>query len=196
MNTELAINGVEVYSHRLFELADRFIAERLQGDESGVEKRFRELIFFMADRIDVPNHDDIRELDNLFDAFVRLCVRYNRLPTLEAFSFLTKIHRSTFDDWKNMRYRSSTTDYADTIKGWHDTCKSFVIDELSNSRLANVNLIFTAKSAYGMRETAPVPAEPQSRIASQTPEEIAAKYGKLLTDGEPPQLPELPEVPD
>lgn len=29
-----------------------------------------------------------------------------------------------------------------------------------------------------------------------TPEEIAARYGKILTDGEPLQLPDVPEVPD
>lgn len=39
------------------------------------------------------------------------------------------------------------------------------------------------------------PKNPEG-ITSQTPEEIAAKYGKILTDGEPLQLPELPETPD
>lgn len=193
MNTELASNGTEVYSHRLLELADKFVAERLQGDESGVTKRFRELILYIADRIEVPDNDDISGLDSLFDAFVLLCVRYNRLPTLEAFSFLTKIHRSTFDDWKNMRYRSSTTSHADTIKRWYDICKSFVIDELTNNSSANVNLIFISKAAYGLRETAPMPDELQSRITSQTPEEIAAKYGKPYRSiGEI----DFPEVPD
>lgn len=178
MNTEAAVNGVEIYTNKLFELTDQYIEERLNGDESGIAKRFRELILYIADRIEVPDNDDISGLDSLFDAFVLLCVRYNRLPTLEAFSFLTKIHRSTFDDWKNMRYRSSTTSYADTIKRWYDICKSFVIDELTNNSSANVNLIFISKAAYGLRETAPIPAEPQSRISSPTPEEIAAKYGK------------------
>ena len=39
------------------------------------------------------------------------------------------------------------------------------------------------------------PKKPEG-ITSQTPEEIAAKYGKILTDGEPLQFPDVPEVPD
>lgn len=157
MNTEIANNKVEIYTHKLFELTDQFIEERLQGDEEKLTKRFRELLFYLADRIEKPDNDDLDALDILFNAYIRLCVRYNKLPTLEGYSFLSKVHRSTLDDWKNMRYRSSDTRYADTAKGWHDVCKSFVIDELSNNSTTNVNLIFVGKACYGMRETAPLP---------------------------------------
>lgn len=168
MNTEIANNKAEVYMHRLFELTDQFIEERLQGDEEKLTKHFRELLFYIADRIERPDNDCIDELDNLFNSYVRLCTRYGKLPTIEGFSFLTKIHRSTFDDWKNMRYRASSTSHADTVKGWLDTCKSFVVDELSNSNTANVNLIFISKAAHGLRETAPVPTpeEPRKRYMS------------------------------
>lgn len=169
MNTEIASNRMEVYTGRLFELADQFINEKLKGDEEKLTKRFRELLFYLADRIQKPDNDDIDALDNLFDAYVRLCVRYNKLPTLEGFSFLSKIHRSTLDDWKNQRYRANTARFADTVKAWYDICKSFVVDELSNSSSANVNLIFISKSAYGLRETSPIPApetELRKRIIS------------------------------
>ncbi len=207
MNTEISSNRMEVYTNKLFELADQYIDEVLEGDEEKLTKRFRELLFYVADRIEKPDNNDIDGLDNLFDAYVRLCVRYNKLPTLEGFSFLSKIHRSTLDDWKNRRYRASTTRFADTVKRWYDICKSFVIDELSNSSSANVNLIFISKSAYGLRETAPIPApetelrkhiisadEPIRLDIAPTPEEIAAKYG--VTSDEPLEFPELPEVPE
>lgn len=158
MNTEIANNKMEIYTHKLFELTDQFVNEVMEGNEEKLTKHFRELLFYLSDRIERIDNGDIDELNNLFDSYVRLCCRYDKLPTLEGFSFLTRIHRSTFDDWKNMRYRSSSTDYADTIKRWYDICKSFVVDELSNNKVANVNLIFTAKAAYGMRETSPIPA--------------------------------------
>lgn len=158
MNTEIANNRMEVYTNKLFELTDQYINEVLDGNEERLAKRFRELLFYLADRIEKPDNDDIDALDNLFDAYVRLCVRYNKLPTLEGFSFLSKIHRSTLDDWKNQRYRASTARFADTVKTWYDICKSFVVDELSNSSSANVNLIFISKSAYGLREASPIPA--------------------------------------
>ena len=188
-NTEKC-NGVEIYTHRLFELADQFVSEVLEGDEEKLPKRFREMIFYVSDRIEKPDNDDIDALDNLFDAYVRMCVRYDKLPTLEAFSFLSKIHRSTFDDWKNMRYRASTTHYADRVKRWYDVCKSFVIDELSNNSTANVNLIFISKSAYGLRETSPTPppeTELRKRVISAD-EPIRLDCNNVLTAAELPKL--------
>lgn len=158
MNTEIVNNGVEVYTHQLLALADEYIQERLKGKEEDIQKNFRDMIFFMADQIEVPSNDDLESLNNLFQSYIRLCCRYNKLPTVQAFSWLAKIHRSTFNDWENRVYRSSTAQYADTIKDWKEICKSFVIDELTNNNATNVNLIFVSKACYGLRETAPVPA--------------------------------------
>lgn len=184
MNTEIASNKTEVYTNKLYELADQYINEVLGGDEERLTKRFRELLFYLADRVEKPDNADIDALDSLFDAYIRMCVRYNKLPTLEGFSFLSGIHRSTLDDWKNMRYRASTTRYADTVKRWYDICKSFVIDELSNSSSANVNLIFISKSAYGLRETtplSPLEAESHKRVltAAELPKLGGGEAGKL-----------------
>ena len=184
MNTEIASNKTEVYTNKLFELTDQYVNGVLGGDEERLTKRFRELLFYVADRIEKPDNDDIDALDNLFDAYVRMCVHYNKLPTLEGFSFLSKIHRSTLDDWKNQRYRASTTRYADTVKRWYYICKSFVIDELSNSSSANVNLIFISKSAYGLRETTPLlplEAESHKRVlaAAELPKLGGGEVGKL-----------------
>ena len=84
------------------------------------------------------------------------CAKYERLPTLECFSWLVNIHRATFTSWINREYRSSSG-HSDTTKKWLEICKGFCVDELSNAKIANPNLIFTAKAAYFMRETSPVP---------------------------------------
>lgn len=167
-NTEITNNGIEVYVHQLFELADEF-TKQFGDDEKEAQKNFREMIFYVADRIKTPDSDDIEELDNLFNAYVRLCVRYHRLPTIQCFSWLANISRTTFNNWENGVYRSSCMKYLDTIKSWKEICKSFVIDELINNSTTNVNLIFVSKACYGLRETAPLPVEEQRK---DTPKSI------------------------
>ncbi len=192
-NTERANNGVEVYTNKLFQLADEYINERLEGKGDEVKEGFRDMIFFIADRIKKPNNSDIEGLDNLFDAYVRLCVRYHKLPTIQCFSWLAKIHRSTFNDWENGEYRSSAV-RTDTIRKWKDVCKSFVIDELSNNSATNVNLIFVSKACYGLRETSPIPAIETKREQGRSPEQIAAEYGQTYIEGETMDMPEFPEM--
>lgn len=193
MNTEAAVNGSEIYTNKLYQLTDEYIRERLNEDEKKVNSNFRDLIFYLADRISKPDNSDIESLDAMFSAFTRLCARYGRLPTLEAFSWLVGIDRNTFTDWREGRYRLSTA-HGSTVKKWLDICKGFVVDELSNSKFANPNLIFTAKAAYYMRETAPIPAtEVPGRIASQTPDEIARKYGIEYKSDCKIEFPEVPE---
>ncbi|MFG6319539.1 MAG: hypothetical protein K1W33_06795 [Clostridia bacterium] len=189
MNTETANDGIEVYTHRLFALADEYIKERLGGKEEDVQKNFRDLIFFMADRIEKPDNSEIELLDDLFEAYTRVCARYGKLPTLECFSWLVKIDRNTFTDWQKKEYRSSTA-HSSTVKKWLNICRGFTVDELSNSKFANPNLIFIAKAAYGMRETAPLPAleTENKRILS------ASELPKLGNKSEQDDITGLPDL--
>ena len=82
MNTETAVNGIEVYTGRLFELADEYTEEWLHGDKGEVSSNFRDLIFYLADRMQKIPNGDIEALDAVFSAYVRLCARYGRLPTV------------------------------------------------------------------------------------------------------------------
>lgn len=67
-----------------------------------------------------------------------------------------------------------------------------MIDELSNAKFANPNLIFTAKAAYGMRETSPIPAAETENRRVLTAAELP-KLGEPKEDGEKnvTQLPHL-----
>lgn len=172
MNTEIANNGMEVYTNELFSLADEYIQARLAGKEDGVTKQFRDLIFYITDRIEKPDNDDIEALDNMFEAYIRLCAKYSKLPTLEAFSWLVKIDRNTFTDWAKERYRTNSPEHGRTVKKWLEICKGFAIDELSNSKFANPNLIFTAKAAYGLRETSPTPAPETEKLPMLTADQL------------------------
>lgn len=101
-------------------------------------------------------------LDGIFDIYIRLCAKCKTLPTLEVFSFLVKIDRNTFTDWSHNRYRLNTA-HGSTVKKWFNICRSFTVNKLHNKPGTDANLIFIAKAAYGMRETAPIPVEIEQR---------------------------------
>ncbi len=198
-NTVITDQGIEVYESNIYRLVDEYINTVLQvspGDydtqkeyKSIVADSFVDMIFYIADRIPKPSNDDIELLDNIFNVFVRICSKYNVLPTLEVFSFLVNINRSTFSDWMRGDYRTSSS-HGTTVKKWFDICKNCTINRLNNQPGTNANLIFVAKAAYGMAETAPIPAGQQQGIPQQSREQIAERYAeyKQLPDQKPPDL--------
>ena len=89
----------------------------------------------------------------------------------------------------NGEYRT-TTAHGNTAKKWFDVCKSFLVNNLQNSKGTDANKIFVAKAAYGMAEAAPVQmAQPQG-IPQQSREEIAARHAGYIGASEP----EKPEM--
>ena len=193
-NTTVTEQGIEVYENDIYRLVDEYIDTVLQVSpeefdtqkeyKSTVADSFVDMIFYIADRIPKPSNDDIELLDNIFNIFVRVCSKYNVLPTLEVFSFLVNINRSTFSDWMRGDYRTSST-HGITVRKWFDICKNCTVNRLNNQPGTNANLIFVAKAAYGMAETAPVQTAQQDGIPHQTAQQIADKHRAAL---------ELPEM--
>ena len=193
-NTIVTEQGIEVYENDIYRLVDEYINTVLQvtPEEFDTQKEYKatvadsfvDMIFYIHDRIPKPSNDDIELLDNIFNIFVRVCSKYNVLPTLEVFSFLVGINRSTFSDWMRGDYRASSS-HGTTTKKWLDTCKNCTVNRLNNQPGTNANLIFIAKAAYGMAETAPVQTAQQDGIPHQTAQQIADKHRAAL---------ELPEM--
>lgn len=193
-NTTVTEQGIEVYENDIYRLVDEYINTVLQvtPEEFDTQKEYKavvadsfvDMIFYIHDRIPKPSNDDIELLDNIFNIFVRVCSKYNVLPTLEVFSFLVNINRSTFSDWMRGDYRTSSS-HGTTAKKWLDTCKNCTVNRLNNQPGTNANLIFIAKAAYGMAETAPVQTAQQDGIPHQTAQQIADKHRAAL---------ELPEM--
>ena len=198
-NTTVTEQGIEVYENDIYRLVDEYINTVLQvTPEEFVTQReykavvadsFVDMIFYIADRIPKPSNDDIELLDNIFNIFVRVCSKYNVLPTLEVFSFLVNINRSTFSDWMRGDYRTSSS-HGITVKKWFDICKNCTVNRLNNQPGTNANLIFVAKAAYGMAETAPVQTAQQDGIPHQTAQQIADKHRAALElpEREKPEL--------
>lgn len=198
-NTVVVNQSIEVYENDIYRLVDEYIETVLQVSpedydtpkeyKAAVADAFVDMIFYIADRIPKPSNDNIELLDELFDVYVRICTRYNVLPTLEVFSFLVGIERRTFTDWSNQKTRANTS-HSDTVKKWFDICKNCTVNRLNNQAGTNANLIFVAKAAYGMAETAPVQVGQQAGIPQQTAQEIAEKHRAALELPEP-ERPEL-----
>lgn len=166
-NTIKADNGSEIYQNEINRLADEYIQQELKINPDDIKDsdnrkmiidNFPDLIFYIADRIQKPSHDDITLLDDIFSTYERLCCRHGVLPTLEGFSNLVSINRATFSDWANGEYRKDTG-HGNAVKRWRAACKAQLVNSLHQGAGANVNRIFIAKSCYGMRETSPLPLE-------------------------------------
>lgn len=218
-NTVIAYNGTEIYTDRIQELADTFINTQLddkQREEMPYNSNtFMAMILYISDNIPKVDNNDIQQLDNIFNIYTRLCVKYNMLPTLESFSMLININPGTLSNWSSGALRSTvyydsegkyikdfaawqlnhrgeqyraepSTAHSEAVKKWKNICKNFLVNSLQNSRGTDANKIFIAKAAYGMVETAPIPVANQEQ--HRTAEQIAADYstsGALPGDVQP-----------
>lgn len=126
-NTVTAYNGAEIYTSEILELADDFIACELEGkrreDIYNNSSIFMAMILYISDNIDKPDNNDIELLDNIFNIYIRLCTKYNMLPTLECFSMLIKVNPNTLSAWMNGEYRNniyydSKGDYIKDFPAW------------------------------------------------------------------------------
>lgn len=207
-NTVTANNGVEIYTSNIQTYADEFMEKELEAERKDDiytnNSIFTSMLFYISDRISKPDNNDIQLLDSIFNIYIRLCTKYDKLPTLEKFSILININPGTLSDWSsgvvrnNIYYDSKgeyikdfaawqlnhrgeqyrvepSTAHSETVKKWKNICKNFLVDSLSNSRGTDANKIFIAKAAYGMVETAPIPV--QNVEQHRTAEQIAADYG-------------------
>ena len=206
-NTVKAYDGSEIYISKIMELADEFISLELD-EERGKDiynksSIFRAMILYISDNIPKPDNNDVELLDNIFNIYIRLCVKYDKLPTLELFSMLININPATLSKWSSGEYRTNiyydsngnyikdfaawqlnhrgepyraepSTAHSQAVKKWKEICAGFLMDDLSNTNGTNANKIFTAKAAYGKVETAPVPVINQEQ--HRTAEQIAADY--------------------
>lgn len=206
-NTVKASDGSEIYTDKIFALADDFydneLNDKQREDIYNKSSIFRAMILFIADNIPKPDNNDIALLDDIFNMYIRLCGKYDKLPTLELFSMLIGVNPLTLSRWANGEYRCNvyydskgnyikdfpawqlnhkgepyraepSTAHCSTVKKWKETCAGFLMDDLSNSNGTNANKIFTAKAAYGKVETAPVPVANLEQ--HRTAEQIAADY--------------------
>lgn len=183
-NTITTVDGVEVYTSQITELADRYISD-LEDKESIYDYTvFTDMLLSISDNMTpLKNYNDITVLDNLFNIYKRLCSKYKVLPTMYDFSMMINIDPSTITSWINGDYRGGpTSPHSKTAKKWKQYCAGRLASNLSNSKGTDANKIFIAKAAYGMAETKAVEQE-QITGARKTVEQIAADIGADALEG-------------
>lgn len=177
-NTVTTVDGIEVYTSQITEIADRYIADLEDIDSIYTYEVFTDLLLYISDNMTpLNNYDDITVLDNLFNIYKRLCSKYRVLPTLYDFSMMINIDPSTITRWMNGETRGGlTSEHCKTAKKWKQYCAGRLESNLSNSKGTDANKIFIAKAAYGMAETKAVEQE-QITGARKTVEQIAQDIG-------------------
>lgn len=177
-NTVTTVDGVEVYTSQITEIADRYIGDLEDIDSIYTYEVFTDLLLYISDNMTpLDNYNDITVLDNLFNIYKRLCSKYRVLPTLYDFSMMINIDPSTITRWMNGETRGGlTSEHCKTAKKWKQYCAGRLASNLSNSKGTDANKIFIAKAAYGMAETKAVEQE-QITGARKTVEQIAQDIG-------------------
>lgn len=184
-NTITTVDGAEVYTSQITEIADRYISD-LEDKESIYDYTvFTDMLLSISDNMTpLNNYNDITVLDNLFNIYKRLCSKYRVLPTLYDFSMMINIDPSTITSWINGDYRGGpTSPHSKTAKKWKQYCAGRLASNLSNSKGTDANKIFIAKAAYGMAETKAVEQE-QITGARKTVEQIAQDIGADAIEGQ------------
>lgn len=177
-NTVTTVDGVEVYTSQITEIADRYIADLEDIDSIYTYEVFTDLLLYISDNMTpLNNYDDITVLDNLFNIYKRLCSKYRVLPTLYDFSMMINIDPSTITRWMNGETRGGlTSEHCKTAKKWKQYCAGRLASNLSNSKGTDANKIFIAKAAYGMAETKAV-EQGQITGVTKTVKQIAKEIG-------------------
>lgn len=177
-NTVTTVDGVEVYTSQITEIADRYIADLEDIDSIYTYEVFTDLLLYISDNMTpLNNYDDITVLDNLFNIYKRLCSKYRVLPTLYDFSMMINIDPSTITRWMNGETRGGlTSEHCKTAKKWKQYCAGRLASNLSNSKGTDANKIFIAKAAYGMAETKAVEQERITGV-TKTAKQIAKEIG-------------------
>lgn len=174
---------IQVYTSNIHMLVDKYIQENDIQDDKEISDNFMHLIIYLSKYVkQIADKDSINLLDSIFDTYIELCSKYKHNPTVEQFSLLVGTHNNTIKDWKNGKYRESSPEYMATVKKWHNVCKSFLLDDTSNSKITNATKIFILKSAYGMVETAPVSIEEYNRRSANALPDLYASDGHNAID--------------
>ena len=196
-NTTIASNGAEVYTSRIYEIADEYISNLPDENDiynvsifSGMLKEINRQLFRATEPKQYNLHTsvntaDIELLNDLWEIYCRLCYQYKHRPTILRYCLMIGISRETIDNWKNGEGRGANPQYIYSIKRWHDECESALQDGAIEGN--SIGCIFGLKANFQWRETAPINPQLITSQGVDTPEEIAARYSGM----EKPQLPEL-----
>ena len=186
-NTVIADNGAEIYTDRIFELADDYIST-LRDDEEIYKpnsNQFTGMIKYINRHIHFERSilADINILNNIWECYTELVYKYNQKPTIEEYCILINISRDTMYSWLNGECRNNDiceklgTTRSDTVKKWQEECR---LGRYKGAASGNVGMIFLCKAVDGMAETAPVQVAVKQGALSAT--ELPKLGGRIVAE--------------
>ncbi len=143
-----------------------------------------------------PQTDD--EIKQRIDEYFSFCQQSSIRPGIESLCLSLHVSRTTLFNWNNgINCSAKCQEYVQSAKGF---IGAFIEQAVLGGKISPPSGIFLMKNWLSYKDTISLEdasnTTQQKAITPKTPEEIAAKYGKILTNGEPLQLPDVPEVPD
>lgn len=173
-NTVRAENGVEVYKHDVYVVADEYITETFTDcDENEIKtlmrksQPFRGMLKYINSRLFKLKEGDIKYnnknsnidygnidyINRLWDIYTSLCCRYLQNPTIFNFSLFTGIDMDTFNCWKTGENRGgidgASSAHAESYKKWLSECEGALYD---TAMTGNPGAMFLLKANYGYTE--------------------------------------------
>lgn len=176
IKTEL---GIEVYTSKIYELADEYIndldnPEDIKGANKGVFTGMVKYIYLNLFKNNPLDNGNIQELDDVWNVYTSLCYKYSKRPTILSFSIMIGVNNDTINAWKNGEYRNGPGSlHSLTVKKWLAECESALLDGAVENN--GIGCIFALKANYGYTETAPAQV-PYSGDHRQSLEEIQHRY--------------------
>lgn len=196
-NVVLSFDGIEVYRTKIHAIIDEYITSLSSEEELENPYTFRGMLKEIYHKLFQPSQsmphnaqtiidlEDIETLDKLWDLFASICYKYKTCPSLGRFSLLTGISQITFWNWLQENTRGNSHQHFKSVKRWKAECESAIEDNVLAKN--SIGGIFTLKSCYNWRESAPVVQEGYISQVQSTPEEIAERYRDAIK----PEIPQL-----
>lgn len=114
-------------------------------------------------------------LDGLFRrVYLPLSIRYGIVPSIADFSLFIGMDADTISSMANKPNTPAYTIYS----GWMNIIKEFIIGNLSTESGSNINLIFVAKSIYGIHEEKNSDQTTISSRSKRSRDDIIAELGE------------------
>lgn len=143
----------DVYTDIRYALADQYIAENNLTDLKDIQRLFKDMLSYIADRTGrIKDKYNVPELEYIFNIYIRLCNKYSVNPTVYSFKILTGITDSNYlfnaDNGKRV-----TPEFRAFSKNIRDICGQILVDNIANTSGTSVNQIFVSKAVYGYSDT-------------------------------------------
>lgn len=135
------------------------------------------------------NAYDIDKVNGVCDYYIYICNMHDKGVTISGFSKLTGIDESTIYDWGEENGRKLSTSSFDIYKKLHSEYENSLESKLWSNKNPVAHMAI-ANKRFGWNM--PGVREERQKIASRTPEEIAAGYGMVAIEDKK-GLPEVPE---